>query len=237
MKKELTFFEAVRLVLAMLVGFVVLLGTSEVGSGLMPEPEGMIEFVVALVLIRLLPPFVAILIACVLPSWRYKTIAGTVMLMATTVWIIIELFPSVSHVLDLVVVLVLLSTGMSGALAAVLFWQRLKKRHLARSKSNATTPQPMQKRPRTSSFLLGLSLASIPATYLTIIVSAFLVVGYSALLVLILLELPRFPVVLIIAAVLAPIVAGWAALRAVGAILRPRPAFQLACLLDMSSGP
>lgn len=67
--------------------------------------------------------------------------------------------------------------------------------------------------------------------------TCLLVVGYSALLVLALLELPRIPVVLIAAAALAPLVALWAALRAVGAILWPRPPFQPAHRLDMATHP
>lgn len=121
-----------------------------------------------------LPPFLAILIAAVLPSWRYRTIAATLLLMAVTIWLVYDGFTMLTDFSGFLVALIRLSAGMSGAIGAVLIWQHLKTNHFARAKPVQFAPQPADKLPKPSTFLLGLSLLSIPATYLTILVSAFL---------------------------------------------------------------
>ena len=97
--------------------------------------------------------------------------------------------------------------------------------------------QTAQRMPKTSAFLLGLSLVSIPFTYVTLFASAFLVVGYSALFVVALLQAPRIPLALLVGAALAPLAAFGASMVALRAVVFPRPSFQLAQRLDLSGLP
>jgi Zn-dependent protease with chaperone function len=237
LRKELTLFELIRLLLALVVAATIFLLTSEVAYLFLPEMNGLIEFVISLFLAVFLPPFFAILIATLIPSWRYRTIAATLMLMAVTIWYVLDIPFVLTNGWALLVTMIRVSVAMSGALAANWLWHQLKQGHQARAKTLPVTVEPAQQMPKPSLFLLGLSLVSIPATYLTIFAAAFLVVGYSALLLLGLLELPQVPVFLLFAALLAPLVAVWAALRALGAILRPRPAFQPAHQLELRTHP
>lgn len=238
MKKELTFFELLRLLFALILAIAIFIITTELDVAFVPNVDGLSGFTLFLLIDIFLPPFFAILVACVIPSWRYRTIAATMMLMLVTSWHVLNLLFAFSSLPRFLAALIRLSVGMSGALVAVLIWQTLKQRFFAKAKPLSVAAEPGKKIPTSSVFLLLLSLASIPATYVTIFISAFLVVGYSAFLLLNLFALPGgVPIVLIAGAVLAPLIALWAAFRALGAILRPRPPFQPAHRLDLTTHP
>ena len=237
MNKQITVWEFVRLVIALVVAIVIYFILADIAYAFLPAEEGLTAFVVYLLLGLLLPAFAAILFAGVVPSWRYKTIATTILLMVLTIWSLIDLALSLEGLLSVVAALIRLSASMSGGLGAVLIWSGLKSRYMERHKARMAEVQPLEKMPRPSRLLLGLSFASIPATYVTVFVATFLVVGYSALLLLMLFELPRIPVVLLVAAFLAPVIAGWASLRSILAIFFPKPPFQPATDIELAATP
>ncbi len=237
MKKDLTVSELIRLVLALVIGIAVYFIAVDVGFALLPSSSGGGEFLLYLLLIEAIPAFLAILIACIVPSWRYRTIVATVLLMLIAVYQTIYVILSIWDWRSFLSSIIGFSIGLSCALAAVMIWRSLKNQHDKRANFEPVTPVRADKMPKASPVLLGLALASIPGTYLTVFVSTFLVVGLSVLLVVTLLELPRIPVFLLVAAVLAPLVAIFAAFRALAAIARPGVPFQQALTLDMAEHP
>lgn len=261
MQKQLTLFEFIRLLAALVLAVVAYEVSRAVALAFVPEDAGVFGFVAYLVLGLFLPALLSIVIACILPSWRYKTIAATILLVTTAFLSLVDMFFALGDLMALLATAIQLSASLSGALAGAWFWQTLKDRHSERTEMTAkavvkareqseptgtgestgseavAAPAGGAAQPKVSTFLLGLSLAAIPATYLTLVASALLVVGYSALLLMLLFELPRIPTVVLIAAFLAPLVAAWASLRALWVIFFPKPPFQPAVELDLTAHP
>lgn len=254
MQKQLTVFELIRLLAALALAVVVYELSRAVALRFVPEGADIFGFVAYLVLGLFLPALLSIVVACLLPSWRYKTIAATVLLVTTAFFSLVDFLFAIGDWMALLGAAIQLSASLSGALAGAWFWQTRKDRHTVRTEmttqaavsaseqnaaagNTAAASTAAAAQPKVSTFLLGLSLAAIPATYLTLIASALLVVGYSALLLMLLFELPRIPSIVLIAAFLAPLVAAWASLRALWVIFFPKPPFQPAVELDLAEHP
>jgi Zn-dependent protease with chaperone function len=237
MRQQISPFEFVRLVASLLLAAILYVVISAFGGTWSENLTGAVGTVAFLFLALFLPALLAVFVASLLPTWRYKLIAATLMLIGITLWGLWDVVTFPSEFWALVGALIRLSAAMTGALLAVLFW-RERRRNWAKSALNAhATGEPATQEPTTSPILLWLALISIPLTYITLFASAFLVIGYSALLLLLLFELPSVPVVLIVAAFLAPIAAGWVALRALWAQLPIKPPFQKAQTVPWTKRP
>ena len=90
---------------------------------------------------------------------------------------------------------------------------------------------------RISTFLTGLGFLSIPITYIVVFLSFFIALGVSALLLMIVLELPRVPVALIVGIGLAPLVSGWAAIKGLVVVFKPAAAEVAGLPVDLGQAP
>jgi Zn-dependent protease with chaperone function len=91
--------------------------------------------------------------------------------------------------------------------------------------------------PRTPLPLLLLSLISIPLTYAAVALSMFVTIGFAVLLFLIVEELPRVPAFVLVAMLVAPVLAVWAAARAIGRVLASSAGMQQAVIIPFKDRP
>jgi Zn-dependent protease with chaperone function len=90
---------------------------------------------------------------------------------------------------------------------------------------------------RISTFLTVLAFLSIPITYFVVFLSFFIALGVSALLMMIVLELPRVPVALIAGIGLAPLVSVWAAIKGLMVVFRPPAGEVVGLSVDLGLAP
>lgn len=185
------------------------------------------------------PAFVGVLLAMAFPSWRYKSVGGVLLLfviMAMTIRQAVIL--SGNGFWGFAGGVIRFATAAAAALTALFLWRRLGE---VRAGRPGTTPAPAMtpavRRPRTSLFLLVLSLVSIPAAYLSIVLSAFVTIGLCAVLLVVLSELEMVPVVLLVAAGLAPILGAIVSFMAVRVLLRRAVQPAQGIRLDMAAHP
>jgi Zn-dependent protease with chaperone function len=187
-----------------------------------------------------LPAFLAVLIGCIFVSWRFKLIAGTLILYVLILGRLLDLVYSIEGIWELLGSLIKLSFGLLGGLGAILTWNALKnKKRKKRPPKHVSADLAKGKRhPRISVFLLLLSLLSVPATYVAMFISAFVTIGLSALiLIIVYFKLSQIPMLIIIASFLAPIVAIWATFRSIWMMFFPNTAFQSAVTLKNQTYP
>lgn len=239
MTRQITPLEIIRLLLAFLLATLLFMSAAIFGEIWSSENDvgGIFSLFQFLLAACVLPAFLAIFIPALLPSWRYTMIFATLTMSGITLWGLWDLLQSLTGVWEIVGALIRMSALMTGALLAALLWKQFKARWANRNQKTPVAIQPATKMPKTSPILLWLSIFSIPITYITIFASAFLVIGYSALLLMILFSLPRVPVIFIIAGFLAPVVAGWASIRALAAQFISKYAFQPAKTIPLAQRP
>jgi Zn-dependent protease with chaperone function len=225
MPPQITRAEFIRLVVALLAACAIYIAASMIGSIFLADRAGMSALLAFLFYERFLPALVAILLATLIPPWRYKLIAATLMLSGITVWGVVQAaFAAVDFSL-FGNSLVRLSALMTGALLAVYSWRQVKRR---RDRRRSPTPSPFDAAtamPTTSPLVMGLALLLIPLSYITIVSSTFLVLGYSTLLFMALfaVDFPMFQFslayLLIPLASIAALAAIWASFRALLGLL------------------
>lgn len=76
MKRQITVFEFIRLLLAIVLCFILYIAGAIAGWWLVPEGDDSFGSVVFLIGCRFLPAFLSTLLATLIPSWRYKIIAA-----------------------------------------------------------------------------------------------------------------------------------------------------------------
>jgi len=243
MKQQISFLDIVRFVFSFFI-FSYIYGNfpTELGFLQGKETYGTSEILLCLFFMHLLPAFLAILAGMLFISWRFKLIAGMMFL-----YIIIADYASAflsgillndGIVLSYLLPIIYYSIGLSGALGAILIWKLLSSKFKAKSSQpRLKSAELVKKKPKTSFLLLMLSLFSIPLTYVAMFASAFVVLGLSLLLLYLITQLPRVPIFIIIAAVLAPLAAVLATLKALWVMFFPKPDFQPAIPLSDNKYP
>jgi Zn-dependent protease with chaperone function len=107
-------------------------------------------------------------------------------------------------------------------------------------KKQTIDKQPVNKNikiPETSKLLVLLALISVPATYITMIISSFITLGISLWALAIVLQLPRIPIFILVAIGVAPLVSLWAMFRAIKAMFFSKPEFQAAVTIKIADKP
>ena len=169
------------------------------------------------------PAFVSVFIAAVPQSWRFKSVNGTFALFLVTCFLIYDMVRMIDGIWGFVWAMVRLSVTMISALGALSIWRRLKEWVVRRrsAKMGAFQQQALNAPPRTSLPLLILALLSVPFSILTLVIASLITVGFSAVVLMVLLELPRIPIVLLVAAGIAPLAAIWSTGTALKSLLWP----------------
>jgi Zn-dependent protease with chaperone function len=232
--------EGVLFILGIGVGFLVYWAGRGLMGSLFPENLANIGWILLYLLAGLgLPSFLAPLVAMALPSWRYKTICGVIVLFILVALGVIDFFHSTQHgFLPLLGWVIRFGVRVSAGLGGFRLWRAWQETRAQRPRTAAPDAvEPNARMPRTPLALLALSLIAIPASYISILLSVFVTIGLSALLFFILSDLGRVPVVLIVAAALAPVGGAWAAIKAVRVALRPPVFQQPAHILELSRRP
>ena len=249
MKKQIKWLEIISFFICAIVGIFVFLGSSYISEVNLHKIESAIayneylgeniSYLLQLILLVCLPAFLSVCIALIFTTWRYKIVIGVLLLFALIALAVEDMvLSSTVGLMPLVGSLIRLSCSMTSALTAVFIWKYFKDKHQIKTRTVEKSVGLSEKKiQRTSLFLLCLSLISIPLIYITIFVSTFVSLGFSALLLVGLLQLPQIPLVILLAAILAPLAAGWATIRALRVILFAKPAPQPAHVINLTNYP
>ena len=231
--------ETVLLILGLLTGFLVAwLGGMAMGE-LFPDLSNIGWVLLYLIAAVALPSFVAPVLGMAFPSWRYKTVCGVILLFVLLGLGITDAVRMVPHGFNGVLgALIRFGVRISGALGGFRLWRVWRDAYERRPRKGSTAEVvPSPDMPRTPAALLVVSLLSVPVTYISIFLSMFVTIGLSALLFFILSDLERVPIVLIVAAALAPIGGAWAAIKALRVAVSPPVGSQPAIVLPVQRRP
>lgn len=238
MKKALSFLDVIRFVIASIVFIASYLWIeSFVLSKIQTDKITMGFLIMRYLLVEGLGSFVSLFLSLLLVSRRYKVVAGTLIMFASLLFYLFTMvFTSFESYVSFIVSVVGLSFVAIGTCSAILLWIVIP---TGNKKLIATNLKPAQNKkiPRTSKLLMFLALISVPATYITMIISSFITLGISLWVLGIVLQLPRIPVFILIAIGVAPLVSLWAAFRAIKAMFFSKPEFQAAIVLKVSEKP
>lgn len=238
MKKALSFFDVVRFMISLLAFITIYLWIeSFVLSKIQTDKITMGFLIMRYLLVEGLGSFISLFLSLLLISRRYKVVAGTLIMFASLLfYLFIMVFTSFETYISFIVSVVGLSFIAIGTCSAILLWMAIpsgNKKPIAPNQQPAKT----KKMPKTSKLLMLLALISVPATYITMIISSFITLGISLWALGIVLQLPRIPVFILIAIGVAPLVSLWAAFRAIKAMFFSKPEFQTAVVLKISEKP
>jgi len=237
MKKQLSFFDIIRFIIALAVFFYVLDSLESWGASLINDDMHItVKLLFNFFFVDFIPTLLGIFTAVLFISWRYKLIAGILLLFTTIATYFIILPGYTKNWILFLSYIVKFSLGLIGALAAILIWNILGDK-FKYSMIQTKDLKLAKTKPKTSFLLLMLSLFSIPLTYITMFCSAFITLGLSLLILYLICHLPRIPVVVIVAGVLAPLVGFWAGIRALWVMFFPPLDFQPATILDLNKYP
>jgi len=237
MKKTLSFFDIFRfIVTASVFIFVYLTIEGRLLSIMQTDEITMMFLVKRYFLIEGLGSFVSLFLGLLFVSRRYRVVAGTLVMVFFLVYYLVAMvLTSLSGYIPFLSSVVGLSFVGVGTCSAILIWtlidSKLKPQVFDKEKN-------IQKKfPKTSIILMFLAIASVPATYITLVISAFITLGISIWLLAIVLQLPRIPIFILVALGVAPLVSLWAAFRAIKAMFFSKPNFQSAVKLNLSEKP
>ena len=135
-QKQITILELVRLLVALPVGLLIDIVVSDIAFSWLPETEDIVTVMVFLVGEYFAPEFLAILLACLVPTWRYKTIAATI-IDGVTIVSSANVLLNLEDLMTLLWSLIGFSASLSGALAAVMAWGAFKDMHSAKPHGQA----------------------------------------------------------------------------------------------------
>jgi Zn-dependent protease with chaperone function len=224
MKRQITVPEALGMIIGPLAGTIILLLSEELFYILIGGLDELLFLFLFFVLVVAVPAFVSVFVAAMLQSWRYKTVNGTLAIFILVGTLAFDIVRMSTEFWGFVWAMVRLAIALSMSLLALNLWRNLKHKAAAnKSADKAVENIPLKAIPRTSVFLRVLALISVPFVLVTLVSASLITLGFSALFLMILLQLPRIPIVILAAAGIAPLAALWATVTAIGAIVRPKP--------------
>jgi len=170
---------------------------------------------------------------------KYRIISAVLLLYATLAFLIYNL--NFSNTVLLINSVVQLSLGMTGAILAIFLHISNAKQPEKKLESpeavdlNALMEQQSQnlnkKKPSLPKLFLGLALISVPSTYAILIISSFIVAGISIWGLVLVMYLPRAPIVLLVVLGLGPLIAFLIAYKALWATFDSKPHSEPAIIL------
>ena len=237
MKRQLSVLDVVRFAISFIVFWLVLIMVDSRGAYVMQGDSGEALYLLSLFFRDFLPIFLAILVGLILLSWRFKLVGGMLFLSFGLILSLFDLPKAMTNWIVFLYYMVKVSMFMIGGGLAIIIWSKLKDKFYPKKvKVNTEIGKKMVK-PKTSLILIILSLLSVPLTYIVMLCSAFITLGFSSLVLYLVMKLPRIPVAVIIAGFLAPLIGIWAGIRALWTMFFPSPQFEPATILDISKFP
>ncbi len=200
--------------------------------------EGLALVAAYFLVIVAIPSFLLVFVSSLPQSWRYRIVNGV---LSVFVLIGFQMRPVIRMLDGFVgavygVLQVAVALGMG--VVALILWRRWRSGVMKnRAADFQVRNTVLDAEPRASAFLRLLALASVPLVFVTLVFSSFITVGFSALFLFLLFQIPRIPVVLIAAGFFAPLLAVWANFVAVRSIVRPEPAKTLSVELASHEHP
>ena len=239
LRHPITGAEFTCLAACMLVGGLIFVFGGAFVSSRLRGAFDIIKFILYLVLGLALPAFLAVGIGSVVCSWRSKPIGAVLLVFVLVGFCIQDVILTIPHgFMPVVGATIRFSATISGALPALVIWRKLRERRAARKRDLAAHSAMVETSvPRIPVVPLVLCLVSIPAAFFTLILSLFVTIGLSALFFVILSDLDRVPVILLLAAILAPLLAAVSSVLAIASVLRPRPVRQVGRSINLDSHP
>ena len=236
MRKSLSVFDVVRFTISLVIFLILYLLCEEYFlSGMQTEEITMGFLVKRYFLVEGLGSFISLSLSLLIVSKRYRIVTGTLFMFGSLIFYLFSMvFTSLSTLMSFAVSIVGLSFVAVGTCSAILLWMFINSKITAKKRATI----PIQKTsPKTSRILMFLSLISVPATYITMIISAFITLGLSLWVLGIVLQFPRIPIFILVAIGLAPLVSLWAAFRAIKAVFFSPPQFQASVNINLSNKP
>lgn len=240
MKKALSFFDVIRLIISFIIFVVIYLIVEDYLFPQLQAEEITLGYLAKkYFLIEGLGSLAALFTGLLVVSKRYRVVSGTlIMFFSLIFYIFAVVFTSMQSLLSFATSIVGLSFLAVGTSSAILFWMLIDSKFQSKKiqkPSQNTTKNTTS--PKTSKILMFLALISVPATYATIFISAFITLGISLWFLAIVLQLPRIPIFILVALGLAPLVSLWAAFRAIKVIFFSPPQFQTAVNVSLADKP
>lgn len=237
MRRSISFFDILRFIIAFLL-FVILYAELEIYflKGFQGQENTLSMHLKKLFLVEGLGSFLSLFISLLLISNRFKVVAGTLIMSISLLFylvFIVILDPSHTWILFAVntVGLSFLAIGTS---IAILIWMLIKSKIKNRDYVSKAKTNRVKTLPKTSFILILLSLFSVPVAYVSLIISAFVTLGISLSALELVLQLPRVPVVVLVAIGSAPLVSLWIAFQAIRAVFFSNAEFQPVVRIDLS---
>jgi len=237
MKRQLSILDVFRFIICFIILCVVLIVVDNRGAYVMQGDSGETIYLLSLFFRDFLPIFLAILAALTLLSWRFKLVGGMLFLSLGLILFIFDLPKAMTNWIVFLYYMVKVSMFMIGGGLAIIIWSKLKDKFSSKKVSLGIEIGMKIVKPRTSLILILLSLLSVPLTYIVMLYSAFITLGFSSLALYLVTKLPRIPIAIIIAGFLAPLIGIWAGIRALWTMFSPSPQFEPATILEISKYP
>ena len=205
-------------------------------------PQNFFTFSLRAISIDGLSAFLALLIGPLIASRRYRIIVTGLllyMLFALQIVNIIMALGDFMTFLASVVTLSFTSLGAIGAISIIMHTASTARHQGLKNQIESVEKDTRKgrKRPRTSMFLVVLALFSIPTTYAVMICSAFITLGLCAWIILGLLSIGFYPIVIVVAVLIALVMGFWVTGRALLVMFSPKPFFQPALTMDLNESP
>jgi Zn-dependent protease with chaperone function len=240
LQTPLTAAEIVLLVLGLAVGVFISSAGVRLMNRVLPQPTEIGTMLLYLLGAIALPCFVAPLVGMAVPSWRYKTVCGVLLLFVLTGFAVVDVARVIPRGFSpFLGGLIRFGARIIPALVAFRVWRALQDAHAAARGKTGVVVHPLVSEtvPGTPLFLVVLAAVSIPLVYASLVLSMFATIGLAALIYLVLSQAHRVPVVIIVATVLAPLAAAWASITAVRVALAPPRGLQPARVLPLAERP
>lgn len=233
MKKQITILEILSIFIAPAISTIVMFMVEDYFYNLIQGMDGMEYMALFYLLVVAVPSFVIVFISSLFQSWRYKVINGTISIFVLVGTLSFDVIRMSTSFWGFVWAMVRVAVALSMGLIALNIWRNFKRKRMEKKKTIEIKNEPFKEVPRLSAFLRLLSTVSVPFVFITVIAASLITLGLSALALLILLQLPRIPIVFLVAAAIAPFAGLWASVTAIRAIVSPKPLLQSAILISL----
>jgi Zn-dependent protease with chaperone function len=203
-------------------------------------PDNVWTFSLHLIFAEALAAFLAFLVGPFIMKRKYRMIIAGFMLYILCTMQIYELIVSTSEWMTFLVTIIRFSFSALGAILAILIVMNSMNKKTAVAQKAVTPVDSLKKprkKPKTSIFLLLLSLFSVPTTYIVMILSAFITLGLSAWIIFVVLSIGHIPIIVLIAAAIAPFIGFAIAVKALWVMFVSKPAFQPGIKIDPEGHP
>ncbi len=235
MKKSLTFSDLIGLVISVSIAiFIYDYWNVWISDLLSQKGDSVWMLLFSILLQNGVGAFISIGTALLFASERYRLISGVIILFIILSINLYDVRYYETSFWGIVGASIRISFFMIGSLLSILLWQLFPGKVNKNMPKPSANQSPSNEQPNSSFALLSLSIFSIPLTYITIFVSSFVTFGLSAVILLVVFQLPRIPIFIIIAGVVAPLISLYASFKALGAIIWPKPSFHPSVILDMN---